>query len=116
MNTRHSGVARVLPTLFVGFLFWSWGGFAGLRTLQMQGLPQPQSAAFEKPARKKPLPKGQWQGLTPAQMQGRVDLSRRMGDALKDPKKIGKSDVAAAKAAWGADAAKMLAILQDSAQ
>ena len=121
MNIRYPVVSRVLPTLFVGFLFWSWGGFAGWRTLQMQGMPYPQFQAFEKAAGRKPMRQREWKGLTPAQKQSqsaqaRVDLSRRMGDAVKDPAKIGKSDVAAAKAAWGADAAKMLSILQDSAQ
>lgn len=110
MNNRATFAARSITTLFVGFLFWSMGGVAGWRTLQMQGMAHPRF-----------LPKPGAAKLSPAQKtvssdRDKLAVTRRMGDLLKDPAKLTDSDIAAAKAAWGAESAKMLAILRDSSR
>jgi hypothetical protein len=109
MNNRFSFRARALMTLAVGFLFWSWGGFAGWRTLQMQGMPQPPLQIFKKTPRKSATVK-------PPSDKAKLELSNRLGDALKDPATVNSSDLAAVKAAWGKEAARMLAVLRDSAK
>ena len=103
MNHRFPFLAAAL---FSGFLFWSWGGVAGWRTLQM--MPAPGSPAFSKAAAARPA--------KAAKAQARVELSRRMESALQDPAKITKADVSDVKAAFGKDAGKMLNLLKESSR
>jgi hypothetical protein len=105
MNNRL--FARVLPAFYVGFLFWSWGGAAGWRTLQMQGM-APYSRVITKPDAAK-------QKAAPTQRE-KLALTRRVADAIKDPSRLTNADIAAAKTTWGSDSAKMLQILKDSSQ
>ena len=110
MNNRATLAARSLTTLFVGFLFWSWGA-RRWRTLQMQGMaPYPRV-----------MPKPEAAKLAPALKsvssdRAKLDVTRRLSDAVKDPAKLTASDIAAAKATWGSDAAKMLSVLKDSSR
>lgn len=103
MNHRFPFLAAAL---FSGFLFWSWGGVAGWRTLQM--MPAPGFTAVSKAPAARPA--------KAAKAQARVALSRRLETALQDPAQITKADVSAVKAEFGKDAAKMLDILKESSR
>ncbi len=108
MNNRSSIFSPILATLLVGFLFWSWGGAAGWRTITGAMTPYPNFSAFQKK-----LPPAQQKAKS---QQSRMELSNRLSEVVKDPAKISKSDLAEVKAAWGQDAARMLSILKDSSR
>ena len=108
MNTRISRFAPFAAAFFAGFLFLSMGGAAGWRTTQAGLLPYPGYQAFEKA----PAKNGSGR-LAPAQ---KVELSRRLGAAVKDPSSISGADLAAVNAAWGKDGAKLLSLLKDSSR
>ena len=107
MNNSNSFLSPLLATLFVGFLFLSWGGAGGWRTIQGAMTPYPNFQAFQK------LPPAQRKAKS---HQSRMELSNRLSEAVKDPAKISKSDIAEVKAAWGKDDARMLAILKDASR
>ena len=109
INGRHSLLARYLTPLLVGFLFWSMGGVAGWRVMQAGLAPYPGFKAFtitKEPAVYKSAPTSKQ----------KLELSRRLSDAVKQPGAITASDIAAVDDAWGKDAAKMLKILKDSSR
>jgi hypothetical protein len=110
MNNRV--LSRFLPAFFVGFLFWSWGGVAGWRTLQALGpalnpASVPRAEAAKKSA---PAPK-----TVPSERE-KLSISRRLGDAVKEPAKLTPSDVARVGTALGDDAGKMLQLLRDASR
>jgi hypothetical protein len=113
MNSHFSRLAPAAAALFAGFLFISWGGSAGWRTLQNGMLLYPGFQAFEKAPSFKAPAKNAANRLAPAQ---KVELSRRLGAAVKDPSSISSADLAAVNKTWGKDAAKMLSMLKDSSR
>ena len=109
VNSRSSLLARYLTPLLVGFLFWSMGGVAGWRVMQAGLAPYSGFKAFtaaKEPAVYKHAPTSK----------EKLELSRRLSEAVKQPGAITASDLAAVDDAWGKDAAKMLKILKDSSR
>ena len=113
MNTRFSRFAPFAAALFAGFLFLSMSGAAGWRVMQSGLLPYPGYQAFVKAPVMKASSNNAEKPLAAAQ---KIELSRRLGAAVKDPSSISGADLAAVNAAWGKDGAKLLSLLKDSSR
>jgi hypothetical protein len=97
-----SASKATLLTLIAGLLFWSsW--------IPSSRMAAPKGAA---------IPPSQWH-KTPAPArrsspEERFKRSVRLGDVVRDPKSLTRSDLERAKADWGPDAPRMLSVLKQA--